>query len=80
MGAPISIAICDRHPKSVRKLTLIDSAGVPMRSTALGNLMLRAWIGEFVHKLIGNWVLLSLLTKDFKEPEKFPAQFLNGLT
>jgi pimeloyl-ACP methyl ester carboxylesterase len=73
MGGPISIAFCDRHPKSVRKLGLIDPAGVPMRSTVLGKLMLRPWIGEFVLNLIGNWVLLSQLTKDFKEPEKFPA-------
>lgn len=73
MGGPIAASFCDQHPSLVRKLCLIDPAGVPMKSTVLGKFILRPWIGEYLLSLFGNAILISQLTKDFKEPEKFPA-------
>ncbi len=73
MGGPIAASFCDQHPSLVRKLCLIDPAGVPMKSTVVGKFILRPWIGEYLLSLFGNAILISQLTKDFKEPEKFPA-------
>jgi pimeloyl-ACP methyl ester carboxylesterase len=73
MGGPISIGFCNRYPQLVRKLCLIDPAGIRMTSTILGRLILRPWIGECLFNLFGNRIILSQLTKDFAEPDKFPA-------
>lgn len=73
MGGPISIAFCDRYPHLTGKLCLIDPAGLTMTSTSLGRLILRPRIGEWIFNLFGNRILLSQLTRDFSEPDKFPA-------
>jgi pimeloyl-ACP methyl ester carboxylesterase len=43
-----------------------------MTSTILGGLILRPWIGEWLFSLFGNRILLSQLTRDFADPDKFP--------
>jgi pimeloyl-ACP methyl ester carboxylesterase len=73
MGGPISLSLCDKFPHLVRKLCLIDPAGLAMTSSLLTRLILRPWIGEMLFSLFGNRILLSELTKDFNEPGKFPA-------
>lgn len=75
MGGPISISFCNRFPHLVHKLCLIDPAGVPMTSSITGRFFTRPWIGEVLFSLVGNRVLLSELTMDLTEPEKFPAYF-----
>jgi pimeloyl-ACP methyl ester carboxylesterase len=44
-----------------------------MVSTFLSRLILQPWIGEWLFSLFGNRILLAELTKDFSEPERFPA-------
>lgn len=73
MGGPISLSLCDQFPRLVRKLCLIDPAGMPMTSTVLSRLILRPRIGEWLFSVFGNRILLSQLTKDLVEPEKFPS-------
>lgn len=73
MGGPISIAFCDRYPEFVRKLCLIDPAGMRMTSTILNRIIIRPWIGECLFSMFGNRILLSQLTRDFSDPGKFPT-------
>lgn len=73
MGGPISISFCERYPHLVRKLCLIDPAGVPTTTATLGRLVLRPWIGELIFSLFGNRILISQLSEDLAEPENFPA-------
>jgi pimeloyl-ACP methyl ester carboxylesterase len=73
MGGPITISFCDHHPDLVRRVGLIDPAGISTTSTALGRLFLRPWLGEMILSLIGDRILLSQLTQDLAEPENYPA-------
>ena len=72
MGGPISLSFADRFPQLVRKLCLIDPAGIATTTSTLGRLFLRPWIGELIFSLFGNRILLSQLTDDLSEPENFP--------
>lgn len=73
MGGPITIAFSDRFPHLVRKLCLIDPAGISTTTTILGRIFMRPWIGELIFSHFGNHFLISQLTKDLVEPENFPA-------
>ena len=73
MGGPISLAFWMRHPSWVRKICFIDPAGFPMKITIVGKLLSIPLLGEWILSLFGDKILLSELTKDFANPERFPA-------
>jgi pimeloyl-ACP methyl ester carboxylesterase len=73
MGGPITIAFSDQFPNLVRKLCLIDPAGISTATTTLGRIFMQPWIGELIFSYFGNHFLISQLTNDLVEPENFPA-------
>jgi pimeloyl-ACP methyl ester carboxylesterase len=73
MGGPISIVYCDRHPEKVEKLCLIDPAGFPGKTTTITKLLKIPRLGEWIINQFGEALIIKELTKDFSNPENFPA-------
>jgi pimeloyl-ACP methyl ester carboxylesterase len=67
MGGAISVVFTARHPAWVRKLVLIDPAGVPMGSSFATAVVQLPGVGELCMVLLGDWFLLSSLKKDYAE-------------
>ena len=64
MGGAISVVFADRHPEMVRKLCLIDPAGLSWRQSLTARLAQAPMIGEWIMGLMGEKVLISNL-KDY---------------
>jgi len=72
MGGPISLLFTDRRPAMVRRLCLIDPAGLS-QELPLAFMLLRApLLGEWLISLFGEKMLLAGLSDDFCKPERFP--------
>jgi pimeloyl-ACP methyl ester carboxylesterase len=67
MGGAVSTVFAARHPEWVRKLILIDPAGVPMKSSLTAALIQLPGIGEICMYLFGDRFLLSSLKNDYAE-------------
>lgn len=70
MGGAISAEFIARHPEVVRRLCLIDPAGLPMKQSFVARLVKIPMIGEWAMSLLGDKVLLSGLKDDFQEAEQ----------
>ena len=65
MGGAISTVFTARHPEQVRRLVLIDPAGVSMKFSLIAALIQLPGVGEIFLHLLGDWYLLSSLKKDY---------------
>jgi len=72
MGGPISVTFADRHPRRVRRLALIDPAGLPFHTSPLKNLIRVPWLGERLLDLTFHSQMVNSQGKDFVHPERFP--------
>ncbi len=61
LGGAISVIFTDRHPGSVRKLCLIDPAGLPWEGLFPLKVLEVPVLGEFIMGIIGGRVLLAKL-------------------
>ncbi|MDD5371557.1 MAG: alpha/beta hydrolase [Anaerolineaceae bacterium] len=72
MGGVVSTIFADRHPEKVRKLTLIDPAGL-MGGLSFPNSLLRIpVIGEWLMNWFGTSLLISGNQGDFYAPQAHP--------
>nr|MBC7246018.1 alpha/beta fold hydrolase [Chloroflexota bacterium] len=72
MGGPIAVSFADRYPERVRKLILIDPAGLPFAKPVLGNIITLPWLGERLMDLLFERVMVNSQGNDFVHPERFP--------
>jgi pimeloyl-ACP methyl ester carboxylesterase len=72
MGGAIGVGFADRHSAMVRKLCLIDPAGLPMPRSAAATLVQARGVGEWLMNFWGDRILVADIPKDFYRPEKFP--------
>ncbi len=83
MGGAIAVGVTDRHPDLVRRLVLIDPAGL-FRSVPWALRLLRLpLVGELAVALLGRRMLVSSLEADIHEPgetaklmERYREQYL----
>jgi pimeloyl-ACP methyl ester carboxylesterase len=61
MGGAISVVFADRHPESVRRLCLIDPAGLPWQQSPTPRLAAAPVLGEWIMSLLGAKMLVSRL-------------------
>ena len=72
MGGAIAVGFTDRYPAKVRKLGLIDPAGLPVTSSLAKRLVQAPVIGEWLMDLLGERILVAGIPNDFYRPEGFP--------
>jgi len=72
MGGAIAAGFTDRHPGSVRKLGLIDPAGLPMAGSLAKRLLQAPVIGEWLMDVMGDRILVADVPNDFYRPDRFP--------
>lgn len=72
MGGAIAIVFTHRHPDRVRRLCLIDPAGLPQKQTLTARLVVLPRLGEWMMNLLGDRVLLAGLQDDFYDTGRFP--------
>jgi len=75
MGGAISMVFVDRHPELVRRLCLIDPAGLPLERSLMERLVKMPVLGEWVINLLGSKVLVSGQKNDFLGAEE-QAEFV----
>jgi pimeloyl-ACP methyl ester carboxylesterase len=71
MGGAVAVGFTDRYPARVRKLGLIDPAGLPMPRSFSKRLLLAPLVGEWLMNLWGDRILVSDIPNDFYLPGKF---------
>ena len=64
MGGAIVVNFADRHPERLRKLALIDPAGLPMPRPAIAGLIKAPLLGDLLISLFGMQFLLSSQGQD----------------
>lgn len=72
MGGPIAVSFTDRYPERVRKLVLIDPAGLPFPKPIVGDIVRLPWIGERLMDLLFERMMVNSQGNDFVHPERFP--------
>jgi pimeloyl-ACP methyl ester carboxylesterase len=78
MGGPICATFAQRHPQRVRRLALIDPAGLPQATPLAARLLLAPFLGELFMALLGERKLVSSQARDFYDPRKMPAAYLQA--
>jgi pimeloyl-ACP methyl ester carboxylesterase len=73
MGGAISVVFADRHPESVRRLCLLDPAGLPWKQPATASLVKMPFLGELIMGLFGGKVVLSNLEGYFQGAAGYEA-------
>jgi pimeloyl-ACP methyl ester carboxylesterase len=58
MGGAVSVVFADRHPEWVRRLVLVDPAGLPMKKLGLAR-----WLAD--HTPLVDWLMGMLVVNDF---------------
>nr|BAM62578.1 alpha/beta hydrolase [uncultured microorganism] len=82
LGGAISVIFSDRHPESVRKLCLIDPAGLPWKQSLPARLVKTRVLGELIMGLLGDKVLVSNLSDFFYGDRRYvdlKQEFLNQM-
>jgi len=72
MGGAIAAYFTAQHPERVRKLVLIDPAGLPMKKSLLMRLAFLPGVGELFMNLYGDQYLVSGQGADFIQRDRFP--------
>jgi pimeloyl-ACP methyl ester carboxylesterase len=72
MGGAIAVGFADSYPGRVRKLALIDPAGLSMASAWTKQLAKAPYIGELLMDWFGNKILVKDIPNDFYRPAGFP--------
>ena len=70
MGGAVAVGFADRHPERIRKLVLIDPAGMPMKQSPVMNLIRIPYLGEWLFDTFAEKLLVSSLAKDFHTLDK----------
>ena len=70
MGGPITAVFTQRRPEQVRRLALLDPAGLALPESLPAKLVKLPIIGDWIMNAVGDKVLLGNLTKDIKEPSR----------
>jgi pimeloyl-ACP methyl ester carboxylesterase len=65
LGGAISVVFTDRHPEIVRKLCLIDPAGLPWKQSLPARLGKAPFFGEMIMGLLGGKILVANLADYF---------------
>lgn len=65
MGGAIAVGFSARHPARVRKLALIDPAGMPQPGAAVQKLLLVPLLGEWLFDRFAEKLIVAGLAKDF---------------
>ncbi len=73
MGGAIAVGVTDRHPDLVRRLVLIDPAGLFASLPWALRLVRVPWVGEVVVALLGRWILIASLEADIHRPGEMAA-------
>ena len=77
MGGIIATIFTDRHPNLVKKLILIDPAGMMDPPSLPASALSVPIMGELILNLFGNQLLLPGMKKDLLYPEAFPEYVSN---
>ena len=72
MGGAIAVGFADKHPERVRKLVLINPAGMPMKQSPLMNLMHIRGLGEWLFDTFAEKLIVASLAKDNYTRSKVP--------
>ncbi len=72
MGGAIAVVFTSRHPDRVRRLVLIDPAGLPQKPSLMARLVTLPRLGEWMMGLLGDRVLVAGLRDDFYDTDRFP--------
>ena len=72
MGGAIAVGFADRHPALVRRLVLLDPAGLPMPGTTGPGILKVPVLGEIVMATVGKRLMVGGLTGDFHDPAQLP--------
>jgi pimeloyl-ACP methyl ester carboxylesterase len=73
MGGAIAVGFTAQHPERVRKLALINPAGMPMRESLAVKLVRVPWLGEWLTDLFAERLIAATLAKDVYVQEKLEA-------
>lgn len=73
MGGPVVARFAQQHPDRVRKLVLIDPAGLPQKLPRLAGIVELPWVGELIMDWFGDRLLLSSLDDDCLDRERLAA-------
>ena len=73
MGGAIAVGAADRHPDLVRKLVLIDPAGMPSQMPSGFRILNIPVLGELLMVTVGKHMLVSGLQTDFYKPGRMTA-------
>jgi pimeloyl-ACP methyl ester carboxylesterase len=65
MGGAVAVGFTASHPELVRKLVLIDPAGMPMEKSPLMNLIRIRGFGEWLFDTFAEKLIVANLAKDF---------------
>ena len=82
LGGAITVVFADRHPESVRKLCLIDPAGIPWKQSLPARLGAAPVLGKLIMGLLGDKVLVSNLSGYFYRDRGYlvlKQEFLNQM-
>lgn len=71
MGGLVITTFADRHPKFVKSLTLIDTAGFAVPIPKAAHLVRLPVLGELAMLLVGENILMKTVPNNFVHPEKF---------
>ena len=79
-GGGTCISFCVRHRDRVRKLLLVDPAGMPLNMPLLGKIMNLAGIGEFLLGLNGDFLRKMTLTTLLYDKSLITRDYLDNVT
>jgi len=75
MGCVIAAHFADRHKSRVRRLCMLDPAGVASPPSLGSRLAVFPILGELIMYFFGQKVLVSTLSNDFYNPDRAPADY-----